>query len=303
MANKQMGLREAVETFIQDGDAITLSGMVSREPYALCCEILRQKKRHLTLITDATADCAELLISGGALDKVEFAFLWISSIGQGYNFRRAVEKGIPNHIETEEYSNLGMSMRFMAGAGGLPFMPTYSLIGTDLVNANPKIKIMNDPYKNQPIALVPAAEPDVAILHVQRADQEGNVQIWGMTINDDLKARAAKKVIITCEEIISTDEIRRLPNLNIVPSYCVSAVVELPFGAFPGSVFGYYWIDQPFRQETMAASKTRPGVEAWLDKWVYVPGGHEQFLQQIGEDRLNKNREMEHGHYQIPKIV
>lgn len=303
MQDKRMTLKEAVNHFVTDGCSIAFGSVFSREPFAACCEVIRQGKKNLTFMPQSSADTGELLIAAGCVCKVETAYLWIGVIGMGYNFRRAVEKGIPNYIKVEEYSNLGMSARFLAGASGLPFMPTKSMIGTDIIKNNPKIKVIDDPYGSGPIALVPAAQPDVAIIHVQRADVAGNAQIWGMIMNDDIIARAAKNVIVTCEEIVSSNEIRKIPNMTTIPSYCVSAVVEVPFGCYPMSISGYYWVDMPFRQEMANASRTREGIVAWMDEWIYGTEDYDEFLKKLGPERLNMLRELEHDNYRIPRLV
>jgi glutaconate CoA-transferase subunit A len=302
MQDKRMNLREAVNRYVTDGCSIAFGGVVSREPYAACMEIIRQKKRNLTFISDSQSDAVEALIAAGCIKRIEAAYIWIGVIGMAYNLRRAVENSVPNHIEFMEYSNLGMSARFMAGASGLPFMPTKSMLGSDIIKNNPDIKVVNDPYGTGPIALVPAAQPDVAFIHVQRADQNGNAQIWGMLMNDDLIARAAKNVILTCEEIIPTRDIRKIPNMTAIPSYHVSAVVEVPFGAHPCSVAGYYWLDMPFRRQIMDASRTRDGIVRWLDEWVYGTENHQDYIKKVGIDRLLKLKDLEHDHNCIPNI-
>jgi len=300
--DKRTTLEEAVSHFVHDGCSVAFSGVASREPVAACYEIIRQGRKNLTFITDSTADTAEMLIGGGCLSRMECAYIWIGVIGMGYNYRRAVEKGIPNALEVEEYSNLGMSARLMAGASGLPFMPTKSLLGSDIITCNPKIKVMDDPYGSGPVALVPASQPDVAFIHVHRADRIGNAQIWGMLMNDDILARAAKNTVLLCEEIIPTREIRKLPNMTAIPSYCVSAVVEMPFACHPLSIAGYYWMDIPFRREMVTAAKTREGMTAWLDEWVHSVRDHQAYREKVGPERLAKLQQLEHDNYCMPRF-
>jgi glutaconate CoA-transferase subunit A len=300
--SKVMTLAEAVSRFVTDGCSVAYGAVAGREPMAVSYEIVRQRKRDLTHITDTTIDAAEVLIAGGSVRKVECAYIWIGVVGSGHNYRRAMEKGIPHYLETEEYSNYACSMRFMAGALGLPYMPTKSLLGSDIITHNPRIKIVDDPYGSGPLALVPAARPDVAFIHVQRADEDGNSQIWGMIGNDDNISRAAKRVVITCEEIIPTREIRKIPNMTVIPSYCVSAVVEVPFCSHPLPVAGYYWMDIPFRREFVAASATREGIIAWMNEWIYGVKNHEEYREKVGLDRLAKCRQMEVENYCIPRI-
>ena len=300
--NKVMTIEEAVSRYVTDGCSVAFGAIVAREPIAAAFEIIRQKKKNLTYINDSSVDPAEYLIAAGCISRLEDAYVWVGGVGNAYNYRRAVEKGIPHYLEVEEYSNLGSSMRFMAGAMGVPFMPIKTLLGSDLITNNPKIKVIDDPYGSGPVALVPAAVPDVAFIHVQRADAEGNAQIWGMVGNDDNIARASKQVVITCEEIISTHEIRRIPNMTTIPSYCVSAVVEVPFGSHPLAVSGYYWLDMPFRREYIKMAKTREGMVAWMDEWIYGVKNHEEYKKKVGLDRLATLQQMEYDNYRIPRI-
>ena len=300
--DKRMTLEDAVSEFVTDGCSVAYGAIAGREPMAVSYEIVRQGKKNLTHVTDTTVDAAEILIAGGCLKKVECAYIWVGVVGSGLNYRRAMEKGIPSYLETEEYSNYGCSMRFMAGAMGVPYMPIKSLLGSDLITYNPKIKVMDDFYGTGPVAFVPASQPDVAFIHVQRADKIGNAQIWGMVANDDNMARAAKNVVLTCEEIIPTSEIRKIPNMTAIPSYCVSAVVEAPFCCHPLPVAGYYWMDIPFRREIVSASKTREGIVAWMDEWIHGVKDFNAYKEKVGKKRLAKIREMELENYHIPRI-
>lgn len=300
--DKRITLKEAVSHFLKDGDSVAIGGMGAREPMGIVYEIIRQKKKDLTLITDSKMDSGCMLIGAGCIKKFEGAYCWIGSIGSGINYRRAVEKGIPNKIEVEEYSNFAASLRFLAGAMDVPFMPTRSMLGSDLPNHNPKIKVIDDPYSGEPVALVPSAKPDVAFIHVQQADIMGNSQIWGVGINDANIARAAKKVVITCEKIVPTSTIRRAPNLTVIPHYCVDAVVEVPFGSHPFFVAGYYWCDLPFRREFMNANSTHEGFEAWINEWVFGCEDFNEYLDKVGKDRLNKLVEMERDNCTIPQF-
>jgi len=302
LENKVITLEEAVSRYVTDGCSLSFGGIIAREPMAVVYEIVRQRRKNLTYITDSSVEPAEIMIAGGCIRKLEAAYVWVGVVGIGHNYRRAVEKGIPHYLEIEEYSNYGSSLRFLAGAIGAPYMPTQSLLGSDLVTHNPRIKVMEDPYGTGPVALVPAAQPDVAFIHVQRADISGNAQIWGMLGNDENIARAAKEVIVTCEEIVPTLEFRKIPNMTTVPSYCVSGVVEIPFCSHPLPVSGYYWMDVPFRREMAAASKTREGIEAWMDKWIFKIKDHRSRVEKIGAERLKKLRQLEFDNYRIPRI-
>lgn len=300
--DKQTTLKEAVAKYLPEQGSFTFSGIGAREPVAVTHEIIRQKKKDLTFVTATTLDTANMLIGAGCIKKIEMAYTWIGVVGSGLNLRRAVEKGIPRKIETEEYSNFGASCRFLAGAMDLPYMPLRSLLGSDLPTYNKNIIMTTDPYTGEKIALVPAAKPDVAFLHVQKADVTGNCQIWGILANDVNIARAAKKIVITCEELISTKEIRKNPNATSIPYYCVDAVVEVPYGSHPLFVAGYYWSDIPFRRNFMMANNTQEGFEKWLDEWVYGSKDFDAYLEKLGPDRLAKLAEMEQDNYNVPQM-
>ncbi len=255
------------------------------------------------MITTSTMDITNILIGAGCIRKVEGAYVWIGSVGSGLNYRRAVEKGIPVKLELEEYTNYASSLRFLAGSMNIPFMATRSILVSDIPKYNDKIKIIMDPYTGSPVALVPAANPDAAFIHVQKADLSGNGQIWGILMNDLVIARAAKKLVITCEEIISTREIRKMPNLTAIPSYCVDAVVEVPFCSHPMWTAGYYWCDLPFRRNFMLYNKMQESFEQWVKEWVIDTGSWQGYLDKLGHDRLNKLAQMEHDNYRIPQIL
>lgn len=301
--NKVVTLKEAIKEFVHDGDSIATGGFMTREPIAAVYEIIRQNKQDLTLIIDTRTETAEFLIGAGLVRKIESAYVWVGVVGKGVNFRRAFEKGIPRRIELEEYSNLAAGMRFLAGALGVPFMPVKSLLGSDIPKHNSKVKIITDPYQGEQVALVPAAEPDVALIHVQRADKMGNAQIWGMGANDPNIARAAKRTIVTCEEIVPTSEIRKIPNMTSIPCYCVDAVVEVPFGSHPAAVPGYYDMDVPFRREwLLRAEESHESFRAWLEEWVLGWEDFSEYLRKVGYDRLARLRKIERDNYRIPKI-
>ena len=297
--DKTMLLSEAIDRYVADGCSISQCGLIMREPVAACHEIIRQGKKNLTYIGGG-AEVPNMLIGAGAVSRAETAYIWIGVVGAGLNYRRAVEKGIPNKIEVEEYSLNGLSLRFMAGAMDVPFLPTRSLLGSDLPRFNQKIKIINDPYEGQQVALVPKAHPDVGIIHVQRADKMGNCQIWGYLGMDAVLARAAKKTIITAEEIVPTSEIRKIPNMTAIPHYCVDAVVHVPFGAHPQSCTGYYWVDVPFRRQFMACNQTHEDYMQWVKEWIIDAGDWNGYLEKVGRDRLAKLQELEKDNCRIP---
>lgn len=300
--NKVASLPEVVKEFIRDGGEVCLGGFVGRAAMAVAYEIIRQQKKDLSLISDSEVDPGEILMGAGCIKKIATSYNWIGVIGSGISYRRAVEKGIPCYVEAEENSNMAFAMMFLAGACNVPFMPLRSMMGTDLPKCNPNIKLMEDPYTGTLVSLVPALKPEVAFIHVQRADKMGNAQIWGMLANDMNIARAAKRVVITCEEIVPTSEIRKIPNMTAIPFYSVDAVVEVPFAAHPLGVAGYYWIDTPFRKAFVNANGTYDGFKAWLKEWVLDVDNHAEYLNKLGMDRLAKLRKMEHDNYRLPQL-
>ncbi len=301
--DKQTTLAEAVKNYLPDGASFSFGGLGARDPFAVAFEIIRQGKKDLNLMTTSIMDIGNILIGAGCIKKVEGAYVWIGSVGSGLNYRRAIEQGVPHKLELEEYSNYSASLRFLAGSMNVPFMATRSLLGTDIPKYNDKIKLINDPYTGQPVALVSAANPDVVFIHVQKADTAGNGQIWGILMNDPTLARAAKKVVLTCEEIVSNREIRKLPNMTAIPSYCVDAVIEVPFCAHPMWTSGYYWCDLPFRRNFMLYNKTQEGFEEWVKEWIIDTKTWNGYLEKLGKDRLDKIVQMERDNYNIPQLV
>ena len=293
--DKLMPLAEAVRKFIPDGCRLRSSGIALRKPMAFIYEVMRQRKRDLTFLMSGWTEDADFLIGGGCVDRLEGSYLGLEAFGLAYCYRRAVEKGIPRKIAIEEYSNFGMTMRFMAAAMGVPFMPIRSNLGSDLVRVeafrHPKALVVDDPFgSGDKVALLPACPADVALLHAQRCDEEGNAQVWGQ-IGDDLwGTHAGKKIVLGVEEIVPTKTIRKDPNRTLVPGFRVDAIVHVPFGSHPYQVQGYYDIDVPFRKEYSERSVTLEGWQAWAEEWVYGLDGHEAYLRKLGEDRLNRLR-------------
>ncbi len=290
--DKRMTLAEAI-SHLKDGDSVAFSGMGGGQCVAHTYEIARQGQKHLRLIGDSPGEPADILIGTGQIDVVEMAYLAHALAGLGYNFRRAVEKKIPHPVKVLDYSNYTMGLRFLAGAIGVPYMPTKSLLGSDIGAYNPDILEQDDPFTGERVALVRAAIPDVAIVHVNQADMRGNGQILGYSSNAENIARAAKYTILTCEEIVSNEKIRKDPNLTLIPEYCVDAVVEVPFACHPWNYPYAYVYDFPFHAEYIKAIRTREGFEAWMKEWCYDVGSHEGYMEKAGRERLNQLKKAE----------
>jgi glutaconate CoA-transferase subunit A len=299
-SNKVTSLKDAVAEYVRDGNSVSFSGMGGGQCVASALEVARQGKKNLTIIGDSPSDAADILIGAGLVKKVEAAYVGYAIAGLGMNYRRAVEEGVPNYLEIEEFSNFTAGLRFLAGAMNVPFLPTKSLLGSDIPKYNPRVKVISDPYSGGTVALVPAANPDVGFIHVHKADILGNAQMFGWSSNAENIARAARHTIITCEEIISTDEIRMRSECTIIPQFCVDAVVHAPFGSHPWNMPYYYVYDIPMHMEQMAAFRTRDGFLKWLDKWVFGCKDHTDYCRKVGWERLLELQRVER---QFTRIV
>jgi glutaconate CoA-transferase subunit A len=238
---KIFSMREAISRFVEAGDSVAMgTALEAAIPFAAGHEMIRQGKRNLTLIGPISDILFDQMIGSGCVKKVIAAWVGNVIMGVGYNMRRAVEQGIPRKIEVVDYTNFSMSLALHAGALGIPFIPTKTLLGTGMMKANHTFKEMKCPYTSERLALVPALRPDVAIVQAQRADEEGNAHFWGGSGVTKEAALAARKVIVVVEEIVSKKVIQKDPNRTLIPGFLVSALVQEPWGAHPSPVQGYY---------------------------------------------------------------
>lgn len=282
--SKVMTMREAIAEHVHDGDFLFIGGYICRTPFAAIHEIIRQGKKDLTITRSNAADDFDMLIGAGAVKRFIATFLSLGVYGLGRCFRRSLEKGIPHKIEIEEYTNLSLPMMLMAGALGMPFIPVKDMVGSDLLNiksflGDGKYKVIESPFDGTPTLLVPALNPDVAIIHVQQADENGNAQVWGIEGDCKWGANAARKVIVSCERIVSREVIGKDPSRTIVPDFQVVAVVEEPFGAHPGYTPGFYDVDFMFGSLYQQASNSEEGFRAFLDEWVYGVEDRTAYIQ------------------------
>ncbi len=272
--NKVVTMKEAVASHIKDGDLLFIGGYVCRTPFSAVHEIIRQKRRNLTLVRSNAADDFDMLIGAGCVSRFISTFLSLGIYGLGRCYRRSLEKGIPHKIEIEEYTNLSLPMMLMAGAMGLPFVPVRDMAGSDLLNVSSfmgenKYKLMDNPFDGSPTVVVPALNPDVAVIHVQQADESGNAQMWGIGGDCMYGANAAKKVIVSCERLVSRETIGKDPSRTIIAGSRVAAVVEEPFGAHPGYTPGFYDTDFSFGYVYQQASGSEETFQAFLDEWIF----------------------------------
>lgn len=266
---KLTSMKDAISRYVQDGAVVAIEGFTAFICFSAAHEIIRQQKKELTLCRMTPDLIYDQLVAAGCASKLVFSYLGNPGVGSLHCIRRAVEKGIPRPLEIEEYSHFGMVGRFIAGAAKLPFYPLRSYAGADLAEANPRIKFIQDPYSSGQIAVVPALNPDVAIIHAQRCDEQGNTQLWGLVGMQKEAAFSARHVIVVVEEIVSEEVIRSDPNRTLIPHMAVDAVVHQPKGAHPSYVQGYYDRDNQFYLAWDEISREEQQVQAWLEEWVY----------------------------------
>ncbi|WP_116040359.1 CoA transferase subunit A [Amycolatopsis palatopharyngis] len=282
---KVLSMGEAVAEYVHDGDTVALEGFGHLIPFAAGHEIIRQGRRDLTLCRMTPDLIADQLIAAGCVSKLVASFFASGSAGSLYEIRRRVEAHDPEPLELEEYSHYGMFCRYQAGASGLPFFPLRSYAGSDIPALNPKIRLVESPYGEGGVYVVPPLKPDVTIVQAQRADRLGNVQIWGILGAQQEAVFAAKHAIVVVEEVVDETTIRDDPNRTIIPSHAVDAVVCCPGGTHPSYAQGYNNRDGAFYREWTAISKDRTVLRQWLDDWVYGVPDREAYLAKLGPQR------------------
>jgi glutaconate CoA-transferase subunit A len=275
-----VSLREAIAEYVHDGDSIALEGFTHLICFAAAHEIIRQKRKNLTLCRLTPDLVADQMIAAGCLTKLVFSWAGNPGAGSLHAFRRATT------LELDEYSHFGMVSRFAAGASGLPFWPLRNYAGTDLPKVNANIRQVTCPFTGEQLAAVPALTPDVAIVHAQRADAEGNAQMWGVLGVQKEAAFAASRVIVVAEEIVSDAVIRADPNRTVIPSFIVDAVVREPWGAHPSYVQGYYDRDNEFYVAWEDISREPSRLERYLDEFVFGVRDRAEYTRKASLDRL-----------------
>jgi glutaconate CoA-transferase subunit A len=281
--NKLIPLAQAINQFVHDGDTVYAAGFTHLIPFAAGHEIIRQRRRDLVLAR-ATPDLIyDQMVAAGCARKVIFSYMGNPGVGSLRILRTAIEKGT---LEWEEYSHFGMISRLQAGAAGLPFMPMNQTAATDLERVNPLIRRVVDPYSGREVITVPALNPDVAIVHVQRADANGNAHLWGIIGEQKESAFAAKHLILTAEEIVDEAVIRSDPNRTLIPGFIVSAVCHVPFAAHPSYAQGYYDRDNDFYLKWDNISESAETVKSYLDEWVFGVKDRAEYLQMLGPETL-----------------
>jgi len=290
MEDKRVSLKEAIAAYVHDDLSVAIEGFTAFICFAAGQEIIRQRRRNLTLIRMTPDVIYDQMVAAGVARKLIFSYLGNPGVGPLHCLRRAIEKGIPRPLEIEEYSHYGMVGRYLAGASHLPFFPLRSYIGSDMPRVNEQIKLVQSPYGDDVVAVVPPLNPDVAILHAQRADRFGNTHLWGLLGVQKEVAFAANKVIMVVEEIVDESVIHSDPNRTLIPGLIVDAVVYVPYGAHPSYVQGYYDRDNLFYLEWDELSRDHERVQAWLNEWVYDLEDHAAYVRKLGNETRERIR-------------
>ncbi len=283
--DKVMDAREAVKKFISDGDELASGNFLHAIPYALIHEIIRQKRRNLTFWVLSAIDEVDLLLAGGCVKRVVTSYSH-KAFGLSTELNRALKEG---RVELEDYTNFTILARFKAGAMGYPFMPVlYGIKTTDIYNVRTFMKEgkfgeVKCPFTGQLVIVVPPVKPDVAILHVQRVDEQGNAQLWGSAACAKWVCFAAEKVLVSAEEIVDGEIVKRTPNYTVIPGFKVNAVVEEPWGAHPNSVLGYYGEDEMFRGIFYISNADHDMLRRFMDEWIYGVGSRQEYIKRYVE--------------------
>ncbi len=287
--SKLVSMTEAVARYVPDGASIALSlALEPCIPYAAGHEIIRQQRRNLTLIGPISDILFDQLIGAGCVTKVTAA--WVGNVSEGlaHCYRRATEKGIPHPLAVEEHSNYSIALALLAAAHNIPYIPTRSLLGSDIIRQNPTMRVEPSLIDGTPLLLVPAVRPDIAIIHVQRSDEDGNAHLWGNLGICEEAFLAARDVILVAEEIVPHEVIVSDPNRVLGPSFKVRAVVHEPWGAHPSPVQGHYNRDHQFFSEYHTQTRTQKDFQHWLEEWVLQVPTRAVYLEKLGQERVNE---------------
>ena len=293
--SKLLTMQEAIDQLVTDGASVALGlQMEQMIPFAAGHEIIRQKKRGLTLIGPISDILFDQLIGAGCVKQVIAAWVGNVMMGSAYNFRRSAEN---DGMKIFNMTNFTIALALQAGAMGVPFLPTKSALGSDVTKGNHFFYQIISPFvPKETLWAVRALNPDVTVVHVQRADCEGNAHCWGNFGVMIEGVRAAKRVIVVAEEVVEPELIASDPNRTVVPGFLVNAVVECPRGAHPSPVQGYYKRDDAYFREYHEQTKTRQESDAWLDRWVYGVAGRPEYVNRLGESRAQDLEVKQHAY-------
>jgi glutaconate CoA-transferase subunit A len=293
--DKTMSLADAIRRFVVPGSTVSLEGFTHAIPTAAGHEIIRQGITGLTLVRMTADIVVDQMLAAGCIDTLVSSFVGNSSAGSLGEIRRRVERSDPAPLRFVEYSHHGLVCRYIAGAKRLPFYPIRSYFGSDLPSVNDELRIVTSPFpledgSSEQIYVVPPINPDVTIIHAQRADRAGNVQMWGLTGVQAEAVFAARHAIVTVEEVVDDEVVRSDPNRTIIPSHAIDAVVEVPMGAHPSFAQGYYDRDNDFYRAWAGISADPALLHAWLQTWVYDLADHRAYVARLGAETRERLR-------------
>jgi glutaconate CoA-transferase subunit A len=295
MPDLRLSMAEAIARHVPDGSVVALGcALEPLIPFAAGHELIRQRRRELTLVGPISDILFDQLIGAGCVARVAAAWVGNVSEGLGHCYRRAVEQGIPRRVAVEDYSNFTVALALLAAALDAPYIPTRSLLGSDIARDHPALRVAPSPLDGRPHLLVPALRPDVAILHVQRADAEGRAHAWGGLGICEEAALAARGVIYTAEEIVPAEVILSDPNRVLAPGFKTLAVVHAPGGGHPSPVQGVHNRDHAAYAEYHGRTRTPEGFAAWLDEWVLGVPDRAAYLERLGRERWERLAVREH---------
>lgn len=295
MADKLMTMSEAVKKYVSDGDLVFLSGFGNCTTYSAAHELIRQKKRKLKVTKAAGGILFDQLIGANVTNHLITSHCW-NGIGPqpAWNYRRATEQGIPEPLVYNEQSLFGVNMSYFAGYMNIPFMPIRSLVGTSIFDTpkevGKKAAVVKSPFSDEEICVVPAIKPDVGFIHVQRADLDGNAQMWGVIGDSKFGINACKKIIVSAEEIVDRFVISESPEKTMVVGFRVDAVVHEPWAGHPGAVQGFYYNDLQYIFDYSKETETLEAWEKWLDKWVLSVSDRQEYLKVLGVEKIERLR-------------
>jgi glutaconate CoA-transferase, subunit A len=280
LESKVMSVKEAVEKFVHDGDYLTLGGFgANRVPIAVAHEILRQGRKNMGFAGHTSTHDFQILCAGEVFNKLDVAYIvGLEARGLSPNARRYMESG---KVEVSEWTNYSLSVRFKAAAAGVSFYPSRNIMGTDTFKYS-GAKIIECPFTGTKYAAMPALYPDVSAIHVHESDIYGNCRVRGITVSDFDVARASKHLIITCERLISNDEIRRDPSYTVIPYWCVDAVCQVPYGSYPGNMYAEYFSDEEHLREWMKVEENLDELKKFLEKNIYSCKDHFEYIEKNG---------------------
>ena len=258
------------------------AGLEHGVPFAATHELIRQGRRDLNMMAPISDMSTDMLIGAGCVAEVTGAWVGNVSGGMGHNFRRAAEADLPNPIKINDYSNYSLGMAFFAGANGLPYMPVKSILGSDIIKSNKKIKLAQDPFSGEAVALVPALKPDLAFVVVQRADRQGNAHFWGSTGLTQEAALAAGKIIVLADEIVEPEVIASDPSRVLIPGFRVEAVCHVPAACHPSPLIGRWRRDNGFFHDYHKETRETDGFARWCDAWVRGLPDHAAYRAKLG---------------------